>query len=240
MGICSQIKDKRKQKNIIRINPNENILDNKSNAFNSNSNSNEQIEKETTDATLEDLQEIFKYLIDQKKFLEDKCGKKSNNQNNDNMEPKSRKDYQLMINKLSKEVFELEKINNIWENQDKNIQIRFYFEGQIFIINVDNETKLGDAFQNAIFNEKFKGERYTTIMNKETNFTDDYFKNNEIFNYKEMIFILGGENISEYFRENKPVSYLFNYSDSFISILVEIPLFTKVMLKESYNKFYSN
>ena len=197
--------------------------------------------KESTDATVEDLKGIIDMLLDRKKFLENKYGKKLNTQNNNNEEPKSLKDYQLIIDKLGKEVLELEKINNILIIQNKNILIKFCFEGQEYIINVDRESKLGDAFQSAIFNEKNKGERYTTsTMNSETNFNDDYFKNNEIFNYKQMMFLLGGEDITKYFTNNESVSSLVKGSDSYISIIVWIPLYTKVKLKESYNKFYNN
>ena len=197
--------------------------------------------KESTDATVEDLKGIIDMLLDRKKFLENKYGKKLNTQNNNNEEPKSLKDYQLIIDKLGKEVLELEKINNILIIQNKNILIKFCFEGQEYIINVDRESKLGDVFQSAIFNEKNKGERYTTsTMNSETNFNDDYFKNNEIFNYKQMMFLLGGEDITKYFTNNESVSSLVKDSDSYISIIVWIPLYTKVKLKESYNKFYNN
>ena len=217
MGNCVNIGKRRKQK-IIRRNS-----------------------KESTDATVEDLKGIIDMLLDRKKFLENKYGKKLNTQNNNNEEPKSLKDYQLIIDKLGKEVLELEKINNILIIQNKNILIKFCFEGQEYIINVDSESKLGDAFQSAIFNEKNKGERYTTsTMNSETNFNDDYFKNNEIFNYKQLLFLLGGEDITKYFTNNESVSSLVKGSDSYISIIVWIPLYTKVKLKESYNKFYNN
>ena len=217
MGNCVNIGKRRKQK-IIRRNS-----------------------KESTDVTVEDLKGIIDMLLDRKKFLENKYGKKLNTQNNNNEEPKSLKDYQLIIDKLGKEVLELEKINNILIIQNKNILIKFCFEGQEYIINVDSESKLGDAFQSAIFNEKNKGERYTTsTMNSETNFNDDYFKNNEIFNYKQLLFLLGGEDITKYFTNNESVSSLVKGSDSYISIIVWIPLYTKVKLKESYNKFYNN
>ena len=218
MGICFNIGGKGRKQKIIRRNS-----------------------KESTDATVEDLKGIIDMLLDRKKFLENKYGKKLNTQNNNNEEPKSLKDYQLIIDKLGKEVLELEKINNILIIQNKNILIKFCFEGQEYIINVDSESKLGDAFQSAIFNEKNKGERYTTsTMNSETNFNDDYFKNNEIFNYKQLLFLLGGEDITKYFTNNESVSSLVKGSDSYISIIVWIPLYTKVKLKESYNKFYNN
>ena len=218
MGICFNIGGKGRKQKIIQRNS-----------------------KESTDATVEDLKGIIDMLLDRKKFLENKYGKKLNTQNNNNEEPKSLKDYQLIIDKLGKEVLELEKINNILIIQNKNILIKFCFEGQEYIINVDRESKLGDAFQSAIFNEKNKGERYTTsTMNSENNFNDDYFKNNEIFNYKQMMFLFGGEDITKYFTNNESVSSLVKGSDSYISIIVWIPLYTKVKLKESYNKFYNN
>ena len=245
MRVCFDINNRRKNKNkneIISINQikqNKSQLDNESNnnsnECKSNDNSNEKIEND--DVTLEELQEIYKYLLNRKKFLENEYDLKLNTQNNDNGEPKSLIGYQLMIDKLSKEVFELEKINNIWKNQNKNIQMRFYFEGQIYTINVDNETKLGDAFQKAMLNEIFKGERYTTTMNSETRFTDYYCKNSEIFNYKKLMFLLGGSNITENFWKNEPVSSLVKNSDSFLSIIVWIPSATKIMLKASFNNF---
>ena len=218
MGICFNIGGKGRKQKIIQRNS-----------------------KESTDATVEDLKGIIDMLLDRKKFLENKYGKKLNIQNYNNEEPKSLNDYQLIIDKLGKEVLELEKINNILIIQNKNILIKFCFEGQEYIINVDRESKLGDAFQSAIFNEKNKGERYTTsTMNSENNFNDDYFKNNEIFNYKQMMFLFGGEDITKYFTNNESVSSLVKGSDSYISIIVWIPLYTKVKLKESYNKFYNN
>ena len=245
MGICVDLINKRKNK---KKDKNENIIISKklesrfsnSNEINSNDNSNDNSNEiiENDDVTLEELQEIYKHLLNRKKFLENDYDKKLNTQNNDNGEPKSAKDYQLMIDKLSKEVFELEIINNIWKNQNKNIQINFFFEGYLYIINVDNETKLGDAFQKAVLNEQFKGERYTKIMNSETRFTDYYHKNSEIFNYKQMMFLFGGKNITEYFWKNEPVSSLVKNSDSFLSIIVWIPSATKIMLKASFNNFY--
>ena len=190
--------------------------------------------------TLEELDQIYKYLSDRKDFLQKTYGTKLNTQNNDNEKPESLKEYEIKIDKLSKEVFELEKINNLWGNQDNNIQIKFFFEGLIYIINANKETKLGDAFQKAVFNGQTKVERYTTIMSNETKFSTGSFKNNEIFNYNQMMFLLGGENITEHFMKNEPVSSLGNNSDSFFSIIVQVPLNTKVMLKASYNKFYLN
>ena len=99
---------------------------------------------------------------------------------------------------------------------------------------MDNETKLGDAFQKAVLNEQFKGERYTTTMNSEIRFTDYYYKNIEIFNYKQMNFLFRGENITEYFWKNEPVSSLDKNSDSFLSIIVYIPSTTKIKAKNIF------
>ena len=120
--------------------------------------------------------------------------------------------------------------------ENKNIEIKFFYEEQIYIINVNRETKLGDAFKNALLNNKFQGVRYTKNMDSETRYTDENFKNTEQFNYEQMEFLLGGENITEYFRNNKPVpSLVKDPNSSSISILVYIPCSTKIMLNTNYN-----
>ena len=182
--------------------------------------------------TPQELQVIIDDLLARKKYLENICGS-LNFQNDDNEKPKSIKEYQLKIDKHRKEVEELEKIYNLWEN--KNLEIKFFCEEQIYTINVNRETKLGDAFKNALLNEKFKGVRYTTNMDSETRFTDENFKNTEMFNYEQMKFLLEGDNITEYFRNNKPVPSLVKDPNSNISILVQIPLSTKIILNTYYN-----
>ncbi len=205
-------------------NSNESESDNSSNESESDDNSNEQNEDNYEYGTPEELEGIIDYLLDRKKFLENKYGNNFYIQNNDIEKPKSLKDYQLMIDKLSKEVFELEQINNIWKIQNKNTQINFFLStGQIYKINVDKKTKLGDALKKAIFNEEFKGVRYTITMESSSRFTDDYFKNIEKFNFEKTIFLSGGKNVSEKFRNNEPVSSLVNVSNSPLSILVQIP-----------------
>ena len=120
--------------------------------------------------------------------------------------------------------------------ENKNIEIKFFYEEQIYIINANRETKLGDAFKNALLNNKFKEVRYTKNMDSETRYTDENFKNTEQFNYEQMEFLLGGENIIEYFRNNKPVpSLVKDPNSSPISILVYVPCSTKIMLNTNYN-----
>ena len=77
-------------------------------------------------------------------------------------------------------------------------------------------------------------------MSNETKFSTGSFKNNEIYNYRQMMFLFQGENITENFKKNEPVSSLGNNSDSFFSIIVGVPLNTKIMLKASFNKFNKN
>ena len=65
--------------------------------------------------------------------------------------------------------------------------MRFYFEGQIYTINVDNETKLADAFKNAFYNKKSIEGRYTINLDSETRFSDDCSK----INIEQVVFLLG-------------------------------------------------
>ena len=209
-------------------NPNKSKPKNNSNKSRSNNYPNEQIENDIAYGTPEELQLIINSLLERKKFLENKYGSNLNTQKNDNEKPNSLKDYQLMIDKLSKEVFELEKINNIWNIQNKNTQINFFLStGEKYIINVDSETKLGDAFQNAVINGQFNLENYEINMNNKTHFSDAYSSTNlskEKFNYEQTIFLSGGKNISDNFRNNEPVSSLHYDLNSPISILVNLPL----------------
>ena len=119
---------------------------------------------------------------------------------------------------------------------NKNTKIKFLVGEQKYITNVNRETKLGDAFKNALLNEKFKGERYTNNMDRETRFTDDDFKNTELFNNKQIMFSLGGEFVTEYFNNNEPVPSLIKDPNCITSIIVQIPSSMKNMLKTYYNK----
>ena len=239
MGVickCDEIKIRKIKREIINSNSIKSKSNKNDNEIKSNKNANKQTDDEY--GTPEELQEIIDYLLQRKVYLENTYGK-LNIKNIDNRKRESIKDYQLMIDKLSKEVYELEKINNLLENQNKNIQIRFFFEGHIHTINVSNETKLGDAFKNAILNDKFKGIKYTRIMNNETTYTNDDFKNTGHLNYEQMLFLLNGENVTENFKNNKPVSSLVKNSTSFISVIVENSLYTEIM-KTYYNSNYNS
>ena len=207
------------------INPNKSKKNNSIEKSKTIKNSNRQIENGSEYGTPEELQGIINSLLERKKFLEDTYGKKLYTHNNDLEKPKTLKDYQSIIDKLSKEVFELEIINNIWKNQNKYTQINFFLSsGQNYIINVDNETKLFDAFKKAVSNGQFNLERYTLNMNNKTQNTDacsNSTLSKEKFNNKHAIFLSGGKDVSEKFRKNEPVSSLNNGSNLPISILVD-------------------
>ena len=184
--------------------------------------------------TPEELQGIIDSLLARKKYFENICGE-LNLQNDDNVKPSSIEEYQLIINKANKEVEELEKIYNLWEN--KNIEIQFFYEQQLYKTNVNRETKLGDAFKNAVLNEKLKGVRYTNNMDRETGITDENFRNNQQFNYEQMQFSFEGGIITEYFKKNKPVPSLFkDPNNSITPILVHTPLSTTIMGNTYYNQ----
>ena len=89
-----------------------------------------------------------------------------------------------------------------------------------------NETKLCDAFQSAVFNGQFNVAEYAINMNNKTHFSDAYSNttlSKEKFNYEQTIFLSGGKNISENFKNNEPVSSIYNDSNSPITILVNLP-----------------
>ena len=202
----------------------------KQNKIKSNNNPNGQIEDDSTYGTPEELQGIINSLLERKKYLENKFDKKLNTPNNYNKKPNSLKDYQLIIDNLGKEVLELEKLNNIWKIQNKNTQINFFLStGETYIINVGNDTKLGDAFKNAVLNGQFNVQEYAINMNKKTNYSNAYSSttlSKEKFNYEQTIFLSEGKNLSENFRNNDPVSLLENEFNSPISILVKLPAST--------------
>ena len=195
-------------------------------------------------ASPEELRAIINSLIERKKILEkDLYGHCLNNESNEikNIKKKSIKDLKIIIDKLIIDVNELEKEANIWDNQnnnDLNIIINFITASGIYPINANKETKLRDAFEVALFNNKFKGERYTTNIGNETQFYSTDYKTTfykEKCNYEEMKFSSGGENISEKVRKNQPVSSLGNDLVSPISILVILPVATQIMLKTYYD-----
>jgi len=186
-------------------------------------NSNRQMDNEYIN--VKEIQEIYESLLKRKKVLEDIYGTKLNTQNNDNERPISINDYKLMIDRLVREVEELEKRSNLLKNQKKNAQIYFHFStGQLYKINVDIRTKLDDAFKQAIFN--------TVNEDRETKCTDNYFMGIENINYEQIIFLSGGKNVSEKFINNEPVSSLVNDSNSSISIIVLI----EQILSKTYYK----
>ena len=196
-------------------------------------------------ASPEELRAIINSLIERKKILEkDIYGHCLNNENEcneiKNIKKKSIKDLKNIIDKLIIDVNELERKANIWDNQnnnDLNILINFITASGIYPINVNKETKLRDAFEAALFNNKFKGERYTTNMGSETQFYNTDYKTTfykEKCNCEEMSFSFGGDNISEKVRKNQPVSSLGNDLVSPISILVILPVATQIMLKTYY------
>jgi hypothetical protein len=196
-------------------------------------------------ASAEELRTIINSLIERKKILEkDIYGHCLNNECNEikNIEKKSIKDLKTIIDKLVIDVNELETKANISDNQnnnDLNILINFITSSGIYQINVNKETKLRDAFEVALFNNKFKGERYTKNMGSETQFYNTDYKTTffykEKYKYEEMKFLFSGDNISEKFRKNQPVSSLGNDLVSPISILVILPVATQIMLKTYYD-----
>jgi len=156
------------------------------------------------------LELIINSLIDDKKNLLKKMKEKNlntkqyeDNYNNitDYGNPKSPQEYQLIIDKLLKEVTELENIikTNKLENQNNDnqkTQISFnYSSGGKYLVDVENETKLGDAF------------RKTDLFNQGCNI-------------EKMLFLYGGKNVTQNFRRNDTVSSINNNSFSSLSIIV--------------------
>ena len=189
-------------------------------------------------APLQILQGIISSLIQRKIDLEQDLNIQSQNNNNNikNRKLEYPKGYQKYIDQLCIEVDKLEKKKNKMKilNNSKTL-INFYtMTGDIYIINVDNETKLGDAFKNAFYNKKFIEGRYTINFHCETRFTDDSSK----INIEQLMFLLGGEDVSENFKNNEPVSSLVKDSNSSISILVRFPIQTQIIPNTNYNYNY--
>ena len=218
MGTCFTNDDKRKKKYDGQNTQSDNVehLGTISNISNENINQiNEKNIEQNNDEVSgfespEILELIINSLIDDKKNLLKKMKDKNLNTepyedkyNNitDYENPKSPQEYQIIIDKLTKEVTELEnfiKINSIGNqnNDNQKTQISFnYSTGGRYLIDVENETKLGDAFKK----------------------TDLY---REGCNIEKMLFLYGGKNVSDNFRRNDTVSSIINNSLSTLSIIV--------------------
>jgi len=218
MGTCFTKDDKRKKKYDVQNTQSDNVehLGTISNISNENINqNNEQNIEQNSDEVSgfespEILELIINSLIDDKKNLLKKMKDKNlntepyeDNYNNitDYGNPKSPQEYQIIIDKLTKEVTELEnfiKINSIGNqnNDNQKTQISFnYSTGGRYLIDVENETKLGDAFKK----------------------TDLY---REGCNIEKTLFLFGGKNVSQNFRRNDTVSSIINNSLSTLSIIV--------------------
>ena len=218
MGTCFTKDDKRKKKYDVQNTQSDNVehLGTISNISNENINQiNEQNIEQNNDEVSgfespEILELIINSLIDDKKNLLKKMKDKNLNTepyedkyNNitDYGNPKSPQEYQIIIDKLTKEVTELEnfiQINSIGNqnNDNQKTQISFnYSTGGRYLIDVENETKLGDAFKK----------------------TDLY---REGCNIEKTLFLFGGKNVSQNFRRNDTVSSIINNSLSTLSIIV--------------------
>jgi len=207
-------------------------------------------------ATPKELQEIIETLIKTKKYLEkDLYGHSLNNENKEinNKKKKSINEYLKIINQLIIDVEKLEKqvnelnnqdnnnnsntINNNNNDNDLNILINFQTASGSYKIFVKKETKLLDAFEKALFNDKIKGKICSINMDNKTQLNNTCYKTtlyNVKDNYKKMKFLLGGDDVSENFRKNQPVSSLNENLDSHIIILVMLPVSTKNILKTYY------
>ena len=155
------------------------------------------------------LELIINSLINDKKLLLKKL--EDNNLNteqyrdnynnfNDYGNLKYPEEYKSLYDKLIKEVNELENIlkNNSMENQNNsNLKTQISFNGPegVYAINVEKETKLGDAF------------RKTALYKKGCNIN-------------KILFLYGGKNVSRNFRKNDTVSSIINNSLSTLSIIV--------------------
>ncbi len=130
MGIICHNDNKRKDISGQHLNTTRNTITSTNTVTNTNSNTNINTntisngQNDSEYASLEELQGIIEYLLKRKKYLENDLN--IQNQNNDNEIPNNIKECQEMIDKLSDEVFELEKKNNLWNSPNNNIQIRFF------------------------------------------------------------------------------------------------------------------
>ena len=152
------------------------------------------------------LELIINSLINDKKLLLKKMEDKNlntetyrDNYNNfsDYGNLKYPEEYKSLYDKLIKDVNELENIlkNNSMENQNNSnlkTQISFNSPKGVYTINVEKETKLGDAFRKTALYEKG-------------------------CNIKKILFLYGGKNVSPNFIKNDTVSSIIN--NSFLSTL---------------------
>ena len=194
--------------NIVETNIQNNAENNIQNIVETNTQNN--IETDTQYEPQEILELIINSLIDDKKKLLQKLEKNNINtqkyrDNNNNIidygNLKYQEEYKLKIDELLKEVNELEGIikNNKMGNQNNaylKTRLSFKFApGGECTLNVENETRLGDTFKKT-----------------------DFFKEGN--NINEMLFLCGGKNVSQNFKNNDTVSSINNNSLSTLSIIV--------------------
>jgi hypothetical protein len=197
--------------NNIQNNDEKNSQNNDENNIQNNDDKNSQNNDDNNDyESPEILELIINSLINDKKLLLKKL--EDNNLNteqyrdnynnfNDYGNLKYPEEYKSLYDKLIKEVNELENIlkNNNKKNQNKsNLKTQISFNGPegVYAINVEKETKLGDAF------------RKTALYKKGSNIN-------------KILFLYGGKNVSRNFRKNDTVSSIINNALSTLSIIVK-------------------
>ena len=193
----------------IEANTQTNIEANTQNIAETNTQNN--IETDTQYESQEILELIINSLIDDKKKLLQELEKNNintqkyrDNINNiiDYGNLKYPEEYKLKMDELIKEVNELEGIikNNKMGNQNNaylKTRLSFKFApGGECTLNVENGTKLGDTFKKTAF-----------------------FREGN--NINEMLFLCGGKNVSQNFKNNDTVSCINNNSLSTLSIIVK-------------------
>ena len=217
--ICNTENSRRKFKNESKNNKSNrvenltesNIQNNNENNIQNNDENNNQNNDDNNDyESPEILELIINSLINDKKLLLKKM--EDNNLNTEQYRDnynnfsdygniKYPEEYKSLYDKLIKEVNELENIlkNNSMKNQNKsNLKTQISFNGPegVYAINVEKETKLGDAF------------RKTALYKKGCNIN-------------KILFLYGGKNVSRNFRKNDTVSSIINNSLSTLSIIVK-------------------
>jgi hypothetical protein len=195
--------------NIVETNIQNNAENNIQNIVETNTQNN--IETDTQYEPQEILELIINSLIDDKKKLLQKLEKNNINtqkyrDNNNNIinygNLKYPEEYKLKIDELLKEVNELEGIikkNKMGNQNNVYLKTRLSFKfapGGECTLNVENETRLGDTFKKTAF-----------------------FREGN--NINEMLFLCGGKNVSQNFKNNDTVSSINNNSLSTLSIIVK-------------------